>query len=1099
MSDFYNLVARNQLKESEEQLVARFIEGLNRLIQNGMTHSVFTMVEAVQQAIKIENRLIRSSRIYPSRQGRYQNTYRGTNSSQNFSPDTVLNIPRPPYDDVSHSHRQPSHIVPYTPPLATPILANPVDLQPGQQSHSLQPTPPTTGNRFHNRKQQFPPQQQANNAYTKFRGDKCNKCQQSGHTSSDCQKFNALIGEPQFINEVTGALNEFEDEDSPGDDNEFVGMIRPLFLTQQCKSQRHNIFKSRCYIGGKICKMIIDSGSVDNYIADHVVKKLELPVTSHPEPYTVGWVNASSTQKITLQCYVSFSFEGYEDTVLCDVINMTATHLLLGRPWQYDLHAVHNGFENTYTFVHNGKTKVLRPSNSTSNSCAQTDAVVATVIRSLHPQHSLHSHEDSKPMIEFPAKVKPLLFQYNVLFPDELPTALPPLRNIQHCIDFIPGASLPNQAHYRLSPAEHEILQGQVNDLLTKGLIRPSNSPCASPAFLVSKKDNGWRMCIDCRALNRITIPYRFLIPRIDDMIDLLSGSIIFTKLDLRSGYHQIRIRGGDEWKTAFKTREGLYEWLVMPFGLSNAPSTFVRLMNQVLQPFLSKFVIVYFDDILIFSRSEPEHLQHLSQVFQVLADNSLYVNLKKCTFMASSVTFLGYVISTDGIHVDPSKVQAIEDWPVPTSIRDVRSFHGLSSFYRRFVKNFSSISAPLTDCLKKEKFEWTEAMDKSFILLKEKLFTTPILALPNFNKPFEIDCDAFVVGIGAVLSQEGHPIAYYSEKNSDAQKKWSTYELELLALVQSLKQWHTYLIHREFVVNTDNHALKFLNTSAKVNRMHDRWLSTLNKYTFSVRHKSGKLNQVVDALSRRSHLLTTIRNESYAFDYIKDIYPEDEDFGKLWDQCSSQTHGVDDFLIQEGFLFKGNRLCIPQGSLRLHLMRELHGSGLGGHFGRDKTIALIEERYFWPSLKRDVQKFVQKCMVCQRAKGTIQNTGLYTPLPVPDAPWVDISMDFILGLPRTARGNDSVMVVVDRYSKMAHFVACKKSTDASNVASLFFKEVVRLHGVPKSITSDRDTKFLSYFWKSLWMRLGTVLKFSTTSHPQTDGQTEVVNSHLGI
>ncbi|XP_026399458.1 uncharacterized protein LOC113295329 [Papaver somniferum] len=261
------------------------------------------------------------------------------------------------------------------------------------------------------------------------------------------------------------------------------------------------------------------------------------------------------------------------------------------------------------------------------------------------------------------------------------------------------------------------------------------------------------------------------------------------------------------------------------------------------------------------------------------------------------------------------------------------------------------------------------------------------------------------------------YPVAYHSEKNSDAQKKCSTYELELLALFQDLKQWHTYLIHREFVVNTDNHALKFLNTYAKVNRMHDRWLATYNQQIY---------------------LLCEA-------------------------QKCSQSDEVDDFLIQDGFLFKDNRLCIPQGSLRLHLMRELHGSGLGGHSGRDKTIALVEERFYWPSLKRDVQKFVQKCMVCQRAKGTIQNTGLYTPLPVPGAPWVDVSMDFILGLPRTVRGNNSVMVVVDRYSKLTHFIACKKSTDASIVAALFFKEI-----------------------------------FSTTSYPQTDDQTEVVNRSLG-
>ncbi|XP_026420033.1 uncharacterized protein LOC113316013 [Papaver somniferum] len=546
----------------DEQLVARFIEGLNTLIQHGMVQSFFTMVEAIQQAIKVERHLLRSSKISQPRQSHYQGLH--------IKMILAMHIVNP-----------------------TLILPTPMEIQTVQQ--------------------------------TQF------------------QQNRAAI--TSLINEVNDDFIELNEDDSPAtqDEDNFVGMIRPVLLTQPCPSQRHGIFRSKCYIGGKICNMIIDRGSVDNYVAAHVVRKLGLPVHPHPVPYSVKWVNNSS----------------YKDSVLCDVIDMTATHLLFDRPWQYDHQAVHNGFENTYTFIHNGRTKILCPSKSTAvirEHCEEkTSTIVDIIVCSLRQQHSLNSHDESKPMIELPDKVQPLLFQYSVFFPDELQTTLPPLRNIKHYLDFIPGASLPNQAHYRLSPTEHEILQGQVNDLLQKCLIRPSNNPCASPAFLVSKKDGGWRMCIDCRALNRITIPYRFHIPRIDDMIDLLSGSIIFTKLDLRSGYHHIRIREGEEWKITFKTREGLYEWIVMPFGLSNAPSTYMRLMNQVLQPFLSQFVIVYFDDILIFSRSEQEHLDHLSQVFQVLTENYLYVNPKKYFMMnTGSKTSLesAKISSVEGIKI---------------------------------------------------------------------------------------------------------------------------------------------------------------------------------------------------------------------------------------------------------------------------------------------------------------------------------------------------------------------------------------------------------------------------------------------------------------
>ncbi|XP_026434078.1 uncharacterized protein LOC113331593 [Papaver somniferum] len=827
VAEFYALVARNQLHETEEQLVARFIAGLNNLIQHGLTQSVFTMVEAIQQAIRVERRVLSTFRQATPRQAHYQH-FSKTSRPYNYS--------------YGYQAEKGSTVV--DPSLEGPtVFVDPHDRSANQPYQQQQPTyvPSEPAPTMHISSAK-PPQPPPQRNFVR-------------NTKDETQEEEALGDDELFY------LQEHETYDA-----DFLRMIRPVLITEPCPTQRHNIFRSHCFIEEKLCTMIIDSGSKENYVFAKLVEKLGLPVTLHPKPYLVGWINNSSTQQINNQCLVKFSFPGYSDYVLCDVINMNAASLLLGRPWQYDIRVVHSCYENTYTFVHEGFTKVLWPLQSSNSvkepSDKKTNALVATIVHSLQPKHSLSSHEADKPGNS--------------------------RQDLQHQIYFIPGTFIPNQPHYRLSPKEHEILQGQVDDLLQKGLA---------------------------------------------------------------------------------------------------------------------------------------------------LQDNVLYVHLKKCTFFTNKVTFLGYVVSDTGISVDDSKVKAIVDWPTPTSIREVRSFHGLASFYRRFVRNFSTIAVGLTDCLKCDTFEWTEEADKSFNLLKEKLCSAPVLAMPNFDKPFEIHCDASVVSIGAVLSQEGHPVAYYSEKNSDTRKKWSTYELELIALVQALKNWHPYLIHIEFVVNTDNQALKFLKTSTKVNRMHDRWLYTINQYTFSIKHQSGKLNQVVDALSRRAHLLVTLKHESLAFDFLKDLYSEDKEFKQPWDKCGSSTGSVDDFLIQEGFLFKGNRL------------------------------SLVEERYFWPSIKRDVQKYVQKCMICQQSKGNIQNTGLYTPLPIPEAPWVDISMDFVLGLPRTVRGNDSIMVVVDRYSKMAHFIACKKTTDASN---------------------------------SLWMHLGTKLQFSTTAHPQTDGQTEVVNRSLG-
>ncbi|GJS60109.1 transposon ty3-I gag-pol polyprotein [Tanacetum coccineum] len=473
-----------------------------------------------------------------------------------------------------------------------------------------------------------------------------------------------------------------------------------------------------------LCQPESDSGSTKNIISRDIVQCLKLPTEKHPNPYRIGWIKSVGEINVTERCKVPFTIGKYKDEVVCDIVDMDACHILLGRPWEFDVNATH-------------KDEI------------KGESVIYAVVARGMIQEGVSN--------KIPEKLLPLMEEFQSLIPDELPSALPPMRNIQHQIDL-----------------------EKVEDLLKKGLIRESMSPCAVPALLVPKKYGSWRMCVDSRAINKITITYRFPIPRLDDMLDMLEGSKIFSKIDLCSGYHQIWIRPGDEWKMVFKTKDGLYEWLVMPFRLSNAPSTFSRLMNQVLKPFIGSFVVVHFDDILMYSKSKKEHLGHLREVLIALSQNKLYINLKKCNLLTDKLLFLGFVITSHGIRVDEDKVRAIREWPKPQGM-----------------------------------FEWGKEADEIFAQIKEKLTSAPPLVLPNFDKLFTLECDASIVGIGAVLSQDGKPIAFFSEKLSEARQKWSTYELEFYAIYRSVHHWEQYLFHLRLrgilSTITSDHDTKFL------------------------------------------------------------------------------------------------------------------------------------------------------------------------------------------------------------------------------------------------------------------------------------------------
>ncbi|KAJ6797354.1 uncharacterized protein M6B38_216750 [Iris pallida] len=442
--------------------------------------------------------------------------------------------------------------------------------------------------------------------------------------------------------------------------------------------------------------------------------------------------------------------------------------------------------------------------------------------------------------------------EFRDVFPEELP-GLPPDRAVEFSIDLIPGAAPIAKKIYPMNKEELAELNKQINELLSKGFIQPSASPWGAPVLFVKKKDGTLRLVIDYRALNEVTIKNKYPLPRIDQLFDQLGEARVFSKIDLRSGYHQVKVKREDIPKTAFRTRYGHYEFLVMPFGLTNAPAIFMDLMNRVFYQYLDKFVIVFIDDILIYSKSEEEHEKHLRIVLQTLREEQLYAKLSKCEFWLDQIPFLGHIVSGEGISVDPKKVEAVKSWPTPKSVAEIRSFLGLAGYYRRFVENFSRIAEPLTRLTRKEeKFNWTEKCQAAFDELKKRLISAPILALPSGSGGYEIYSDASGKGLGCVLMQHGRVIAYASRQLKTHERNYPTHDLELAAVVFALKLWRHYLYGERIKIYTDYKSLKYVFTQKEINMRQRRWLELLKDFDMELTYHPDKANKVADALSRR-------------------------------------------------------------------------------------------------------------------------------------------------------------------------------------------------------------------------------------------------------
>ena len=847
-------------------------------------------------------------------------------------------------------------------------------------------------------------------------------------------------------------------------------------------------------IGDHDVIILIDSGSTHNFLSERLANLLRLPVIP-TETFPVRVANGES-----LKCQgrfegVQINLQGTVFSLTLYSLPLTGLDVVLGIQWLELLGAVVCDWKQlTMEFLWENQTRRLIGVDGQDIQAASLKELTKECRHSQTLFALYFQIAQAEPPMKIHPSMQKLLQEFSDLFIE--PSCLPPPREVDHCINLKEGTEPINVRPYRYAHYQKNEIEKQVQDMLQSGLVQTSTSPFSSPVLLVKKKDGNWRFCTDYRALNAATIKDRFPIPTVDDMLDELHGASYFTKLDLRAGYHQVRVKPSDIHKTAFRTHNGHYEYLVMPFGLCNAPSTFQAIMNSIFRPHLRKFILVFFDDILIYSPDWDHHLLHVRQTFEILRQHRFFVKASKCAFGQQELEYLGHIITSQGVKVDDNKIAAMVAWPQPTNISELRGFLGLTGYYRKFVKNYGIIARPLTNLLKKGQFGWHEEAERAFLALKWAMTTTPILAMPNFNESFTIETDASGEGIGAVLSQCGKPVAYMSRALGVAKKSWSTYAKEMLAIIEAIRTWRPYLLGQKFYIQTDQCSLKYFLKQRIATPEQQKWVAKLLGYDYEITYKPGRENSAADALSRKqgSPVLQNIFFPQVSLwkEIIRAV--EKDPYIQAKSRVATEQPGSS-YTWCKGLLRYKGRIIVPNDTaLRAKLLHEMHDTKVGGHSGVLRTFKKLRQQFYWPGMHGAVQNYVKGCEVCQKIKTeTLVPAGLLQPLPIPCQVWDDISLDFIEGLP-TSQGRDTIMVVVDRFSKSAHFLPLSHPFTAKNVAEKFVEGIIKLHGMPKSIVSDRDPIFISNFWQEFFKMSGTKLKLSSSYHPQTDGQTEIVN-----
>ena len=746
-------------------------------------------------------------------------------------------------------------------------------------------------------------------------------------------------------------------------------------------------------------------------------------------------------------------------------------------------------------------------------------------------------YDEQKRDLPLNEQIPPEYHDYLDIFDEKKASRFPASRPWDHKIDLKPDFIPKSFKTYNLTPEEQIEQDKFLKENLEKGYIRPSNSPMGSPMFFVDKKNTKEkRPCQDYRYLNEWTVKNAYPLPLISEIMDKLKGAKFFTKLDIRWGYNNVRIREGDEWKAAFKTNKGLFEPTVMFFGLCNSPATFQAMMDDTFSDFVEKgMMIVYMDDVLIYGKTKEELDENTKLVLERIREADLYCKPRKCEFCKTKIEYLGMVVEEGKVSMDPGKLKGIQDWPIPTTVKQVRAFLGFGNFYRRFIRKFSDLARPLNDLLKKDKiFDWNDECQQSFDLLKQRFTEEPVLMMPDHSKPFQIEADASKYASGAVLTQcdingDRHPIAYISKTFSPAERNYEIYDRELLAIIRALEEWRHYIqgSPHQTTVLSDHKNLTYYREAKKLNRRQARWSLYLSEFDIKLVHVPGTKMVLSDALSRRpdlcpdedtdnsdvivlpDHLFINLLDLDLQ-QWIADADELDADvaavlhalLGKgptpfrndLTDWTTEEFHG-------KHILFYQGKNYIPKNiNLQRDIVKSLHDHETAGHPGELETYNAVRQHYWWPGLRSFVRNYVQGCGVCQQFK--IDRTPAHPSFsPIPGAssprPFAHCSMDLITDLP-PADGYDSILVVVDQgLTKGVILIPCNKTITAEGTARLLLENLYKRFGLPDKIISDRGPQFASHSFRELLKLLGITSSLTTAYHPQSDGATERTNQEI--